>query len=200
MAKPFQLPLMPRRTIWSVSDLTGRIRDLLAGEFSGVFVEGEVSNAHAAQSGHLYFTLKDARSQIRCVCFRTQLIRMKFRPEDGLHVTVRGSISVYEQRGEYQIYVEHVEPVGLGALQLAFEQLKKRLDSEGLFDPERKKPLPMLPERVGLITSPHGAAVRYVGRRVPRRFPNLHLRVYPVRVQGEGAPGEIVAAIKYFNR
>src|SRR5580692_473281 len=157
MAKPFQLPLMPRRTIWSVSDLTSRIRDVLAGEFTDVFVEGEVSNAHAAQSGHLYFTLKDNNAQIRCVCFRTQLARLKFRPEDGLHVTVRGSISVYESRGEYQFYVEHVEPVGLGALQLAFDQLKKRLDAEGLFDPARKKPLPVLPQCVGLVTSPSGA-------------------------------------------
>ena len=200
MAKPFQLPLMPRRTIWSVSDLTGRIRDLLAGEFTDVFVEGEVSNAHAAQSGHLYFTLKDNQAQIRCVCFRTQLARLKFRPEDGLHVTVRGSISVYEARGEYQFYVEHVEPVGLGALQLAFEQLKKRLDAEGLFDPERKKPLPVLPQCVGLITSPRGAAVRDIVHILQRRFPNLHIVLYPVRVQGEGAAGEIVQAIRYFDR
>jgi exodeoxyribonuclease VII large subunit len=200
MAKPFQLPLMPRRTIWSVSDLTGRIRDLLAGEFTDVFVEGEVSNAHAAQSGHLYFTLKDNNAQIRCVCFRTQLARLKFRPEDGLHVTVRGSISVYEARGEYQFYVEHVEPVGLGALQLAFEQLKKRLEAEGIFDPERKKSLPVLPQCVGLITSPRGAAVRDIVQILQRRFPNLHVVVYPVRVQGEGAAGEIVQAIRYFDR
>src|SRR6202166_3227323 len=199
----FQLPLtpalMPRRVIWSVSDLTARIRDLMGREFTDIFVEGEVSNAHAAQSGHLYFTLKDARAQIRCVCFRNQLLRLKFRPEDGLHVTVRGSISVYETRGEYQIYVEHVEPVGLGALQLAFEQLKKRLEAEGLFDLERKKPLPMLPRRVGLVTSPRGAAVRDVVRILRRRFPNLHVIVYPVLVQGEGAAAEIVEAIKYFN-
>ena len=200
MVKQFQLPLMPRRTIWSVTDLTARIRDLLAGEFTDVFVEGEVSNAHAAQSGHLYFTLKDTHAQIRCVCFRTQLARLKFRPEDGLHVTVRGSISVYESRGEYQFYVEHVEPVGLGALQLAFEQLKKRLDAEGLFDPERKKPLPALPRCVGLITSPRGAAVRDIVHILQRRFPNLHIVLYPVRVQGEGAAGEIVQAIRYFDR
>jgi exodeoxyribonuclease VII large subunit len=200
MVKQFQLPLMPRRTIWSVTDLTARIRDLLAGEFTDVFVEGEVSNAHAAQSGHLYFTLKDTHAQIRCVCFRTQLARLKFRPEDGLHVTVRGSISVYESRGEYQFYVEHVEPVGLGALQLAFEQLKKRLDAEGLFDPERKKPLPALPRCVGLITSPSGAAVRDIVHILQRRFPNLHIVLYPVRVQGEGAAGEIVQAIRYFDR
>src|SRR5580704_1447707 len=200
MAKPFQLPLMPRRTIWSVSDLTGRIRDLLAGEFTDVFVEGEVSNAHAAQSGHLYFTLKDNNAQIRCVCFRTQLARLKFRPEDGLHVTVRGSISVYEARGEYQFYVEHVEPVGLVALQLAFEQLKKRLEAEGIFDPERKKSLPVLPQCVGLITSPSGAAVRDIVQILQRRFPNLHVVLYPVRVQGEGAAGEIVQALRYFDR
>src|SRR2546430_3353021 len=200
MAKPFQLPLMPRRTIWSVSDLTGRIRDLLAGEFTDVFVEGEVSNAHAAQSGHLYFTLKDNHAQIRCVCFRTQLARLKFRPEDGLHVTVRGSISVYESRGEYQFYVEHVEPVGLGALQLAFEQLKKRLQAEGLFSADRKKPLPLLPSRIGLITSPSGAAVRDVVRILRRRFPNVHLTVFPVRVQGEGSAEEIVRALRFFNQ
>jgi exodeoxyribonuclease VII large subunit len=197
---PFQLPLMPQRRIWSVSDLTARIRDLLAGEFTDLWVEGEVSNAHAAQSGHLYFTLKDARAQIRCVCFRNQLLRLKFRPEDGLHVTVRGSVSVYEARGEYQIYVEHVEPVGLGALQLAFEQLKKRLEAEGLFDPARKRPLPMLPRAIGLITSPRGAAVRDVVRILRRRFPGLHLILYPVRVQGEGAAQEIAEAIRYFDR
>jgi len=197
---PFQLPLMPERRIWSVSDLTARIRDLLAGEFTDVSVEGEVSNAHAAQSGHLYFTLKDARAQVRCVCFRTQLQRLKFRPEDGLHVTVRGSVSVYEARGEYQIYVEHVEPVGLGALQLAFDQLKKRLEADGLFDPARKKPLPMLPRSIGLVTSPRGAAVRDVVRILRRRFANLHVITYPVRVQGEGAASEIAEAIKYFNR
>jgi exodeoxyribonuclease VII large subunit len=195
----FQLNLAPERKVWSVSELTGRIRDLLAAEFPDIWVEGEVSNCHEAQSGHLYFTLKDARAQARCVCFRTQVRLLKFRPEDGLHVTVRGSVSVYEQRGEYQIYVEHIEPVGLGALQIAFEQLKKRLAAEGLFDPARKKPLPVLPRRIGLVTSPRGAAVRDVVRILRRRFPNVHLILYPVRVQGEGAAGDIVGAIKYFN-
>lgn len=196
----FQLNLAPERKVWSVSELTERIRDLFAAEFADVWVEGEISNCHQAQSGHLYFTLKDARAQVRCICFRNQVRLLKFRPEDGLHVTVRGSVSVYEPRGEYQIYVEYVEPVGLGALQLAFEQLKKRLEAEGLFDPERKKPLPVLPRRIGLVTSPRGAAVRDVVRILRRRFPNLHVMLYPVRVQGEGAAEDIVEAIQFFNR
>src|SRR5258706_13554357 len=127
-------------------------------------------------------------------------MRLKFRPEDGVKLIVRGSISVYEPRGEYQIYVEHIEPSGVGALQLAFEQLKKRLEAEGLFDEARKKPLPMLPRRIGVVTSPKGAAVRDILRILRRRFPNLHLIVYPVRVQGDGAAEDIVAALKYFNR
>ncbi len=137
---------------------------------------------------------------MKCVCFRSQAMRLKFRPEDGLKLIVRGSISVYEPRGEYQIYVEHIEPAGLGALQLAFEQLKKRLEAEGLFDEARKKPLPMLPRRIGVVTSPTGAAVRDIVRILRRRFPGLHLIVYPVRVQGDGAAEEIVAALNYFNR
>ncbi len=195
-----QFSLIPERKVWTVSQLTARIRELLSQQFTDIWVEGEISNAHLAQSGHLYFTLKDESAQIRCVCFKQQLRLLKFRPEDGLHVTVRGSISVYDARGEYQIYVENVEPVGLGALQLAFDQLKKRLEAEGLFDPARKKPLPLLPSRIGLITSPRGAAVRDVVRILRRRFHNVHLTLYPVRVQGEGAAGEIVRALQYFNR
>ncbi len=196
----FPLNLVPERRVWSVSELTGRIRDLLESEFHDLWVEGEVSNCREAQSGHLYFTLKDARAQVRCVCFRNQLRLLKFRPEDGLHVTVRGSVSVFEQRGEYQIYVEHIEPVGLGALQLAFEQLKQRLEVEGLFDPARKKPLPILPQRIGLVTSPMGAAVGDILRILRRRFPNVHVILYPARVQGEGAADDIVQAIRFFNR
>src|ERR1700676_5230316 len=192
--------LAPERRILSVSELTGKIRDLLAKNFTDILVQGEISNCHEAQSGHVYFTLKDDRAQIRCVCFKNQLRTMKFRPEDGLHVTVRGSISVYETRGEYQIYVEHIEPVGLGALQLAFDQLKKRLEAEGLFSAERKKPLPILPSRIGLITSPRGAAVRDVVGILRRRFHNRHLPPYPVRVQGDGAAPEIVRAIQFFQR
>jgi exodeoxyribonuclease VII large subunit len=196
----FTLNLAPERRIWTVSEITARIRDLLEGQFSAVWVEGEISNCRGAQSGHLYFTLKDEKAQMRCVCFRNQVRLLKFRPEDGLHVTVRGSLSVYEQRGEYQLYVEHIEPVGLGALQLAFEQLKACLEKEGLFDPARKRPLPVLPRCIGLVTSPTGAAVRDILRVLRRRFPNVHVILYPVKVQGEGAAGEIVEAIRHFNR
>ncbi len=195
-----QFNLQPTRRVLTVSELTARIRDLLSKNFTDIWVEGEISNCREAQSGHIYFTLKDDRAQVRCVFFKQQQRGIKFRPEDGLHVNVRGSISVYEARGEYQIYVENIEPVGLGALQLAFEQLKKRLEAEGLFAAERKKPLPLLPSRIGLITSPRGAAVRDVVRILRRRFPNVHLTVYPVRVQGEGAAEEIVKALKFFNQ
>jgi exodeoxyribonuclease VII large subunit len=192
--------LQPERRIYSVSDLTARIRDLLAKNFTDISVQGELSNCREAQSGHCYFTLKDERAQLRCVLFKQQRRGMKFRPEDGIKVTVRGSISVYEARGEYQIYVESLEPLGRGALQLAFEQLKKRLETEGLFDASRKKPLPLLPSRIGVITSPTGAAVRDVVRILTRRFPNVHLTVYPVRVQGEDAAGDIVKALSYFEK
>lgn len=195
-----QFNLQPTRQVLTVSELTARIRDLLVKSLFDLWVQGEISNCHEAQSGHSYFTLKDERAQIRCVLFKQQQRGIKFRPEDGLHVTVRGSISVYEARGEYQLYVENIEPVGLGALQLAFEQLKKRLEAEGLFDPEKKKPLPRLPSRIGLITSPSGAAVRDIVRILRRRFPNVHLTLFPVSVQGEGAPEEIVKALKFFNQ
>ena len=195
-----QFNLQPERRIFTVSDLTARIRDLLARNFTDIIVQGEVSNCRPAASGHIYFTLKDDRAQIRCVLFKQQQRGMKFRPEDGLKVSVRGSISVYEARGEYQVYVESLEPLGRGALQLAFEQLKKKLEAEGLFDLGRKKPLPVLPSRIGLITSPTGAAVRDVVRILRRRFPNVHLTLYPVLVQGEGAASQIIEALGYFSR
>jgi exodeoxyribonuclease VII large subunit len=192
--------LQPERRSLTVSELTARIRDLLARNFIDVLVEGEISNCREAQSGHIYFTLKDQKAQVKCVWFRQQMRGIKFRPEDGLKVTVRGSIGVYEQRGEYQIYVETMDPAGRGALQLAFEQLKRKLESEGLFDPAHKKALPRLPSRIGLITSPKGAAVRDVIRILRRRFPNVHVLLVPVRVQGEGAAGEIARAVRFFNQ
>jgi len=196
----FTFNLAPERKTWTVTELTARIRDLLAGEFTGIRVEGEISNCKQAQSKHIYFTLKDAKAQIRCACFYNHARLLKFRPEDGLHVTVRGSISVYEARGEYQIYVEQIEPIGLGALQLAFEQLKKKLAAEGLFDESRKKPLPVLPQRIGIITSPSGAALRDFLRILKKRFPGAHVVIFPVRVQGDDAKKDIVEALKYLNR
>src|ERR1700675_1360125 len=195
-----QFNLMPERRAFTVSELTARIRDLFARNFTDIWVTGEISNCHEAQSGHIYCTLKDERSQVKCVCFKNQLRTMKFRPEDGLHVTVRGSISVYEPRGEYQIYVMNIEPVGLGALQLAFEQLKKKLSGEGLFNDARKKLLPVLPRCIGVVTSPKGAAIRDILRVLKRRFPNVHVTLFPVKVQGDGAAEEIVQAVRYFNR
>jgi exodeoxyribonuclease VII large subunit len=192
--------LQPEKRIYTVSDLTARIRDLLAKNFTDISVQGEISNCRSATSGHYYFTLKDERAQVKCVLFKSQTRGMKFRPGDGLKMVVRGSLSVYEGRGEYQIYVETLEPIGRGALQLAFEQLKRRLEADGLFDGARKKPLPLLPNRIGLITSRSGAAVRDVVRILTRRFPNVHLTLYPVRVQGEGAALEIVEALRYFQK
>ena len=192
--------LQPERRSLTVSELTARIRDLLARNFVDVLVQGEISNCREAQSGHIYFTLKDEKAQVKCVWFRQQMRGVRFRPEDGLQVTVRGSIGVYEQRGEYQIYVETMDPAGRGALQLAFEQLKRKLESEGLFDAGHKKALPRLPSRIGLVTSPKGAAVRDVIRILRRRFPNVHILLMPVRVQGEGAAGEIARALRLFNQ
>ena len=192
--------LMPERRVWKVSELNARICELLEGTLPDLWLEGEVSNYRPAQSGHLYFTLKDAQSQIRCVCFRDQARGLKFRPQDGLSVTVRGALSVYEPRGEYQIYVSYIEPVGAGALQVAFEQLKKRLADEGLFGEDRKKPLPVLPRCIGVVTSPTGAAILDILRILKRRFSNAHVMLYPVQVQGDFAAREVAAALKYFNR
>jgi exodeoxyribonuclease VII large subunit len=200
MSQASLFDLQPARRVWKVSEITSQIAALLEGAFEDVWIEGEVSNYRPAQSGHLYFTLKDSRSQIRCICFRDQARMLKFRPDDGLHVTVRGSLGVYEPRGEYQIYVSHIEPVGAGALQLAFEQLKKKLQDEGLFDASRKKPLPVLPCCIGVVTSPTGAAVRDILRVLKRRFANAHVQIFPVKVQGDGAAAEIAAAIRHFNR
>jgi exodeoxyribonuclease VII large subunit len=200
MSQASLFDLQPARRVWKVSELTGQIAAILEGSFEQVWIEGEVSNYRPAQSGHLYFTLKDSRSQIRCVCFRDQARMLKFRPEDGLQVTMRGSLGVYEPRGEYQIYVSHIEPVGAGALQLAFEQLKKKLQEEGLFEQSRKQPLPLLPCCIGVVTSPAGAAIRDILRVLKRRFANARVQIFPVKVQGDGAAGEIAAAIRYFNR
>ncbi len=189
-----------QRKIYSVSELSQQIRGLLEKGFPDVWVTGEISNFKAAGSGHFYFTLKDSTAQVRAVCFRSQARYLKFKPQDGLSVIVRGRLSVYEARGEYQLYVEYLEPAGLGALQLAFEQLKQKLAAEGLFDPSRKRPLPLLPRAVGIVTSPTGAVIRDILRILRRRFRNLRVVVYPAKVQGEGAAAEIAEGIRTLNR
>ena len=190
----------PLRKIYTVSELTEEIRATVEEQFPDVWVTGEISNYRSAGSGHCYFTLKDTNAQLRAVCFRNQARYLKFKPEDGLSVIARGQLSVYEARGEYQLIVELLEPAGLGALQLALEQLKTRLAAEGLFEASRKKPLPILPRTVGIVTSPAGAVIRDMLRVLRRRFRNLNVVLYPVRVQGDGAAEEIVDGIECLNR
>lgn len=183
----------------SVSELTGKIRDSLEKNFATVWVEGEISNFRRHSSGHWYFTLKDEFAQLRAACYRSSNQRIRFRPEDGLQVRARGRLSVYEQKGEYQLVVETLEPVGAGALQLAFEQTKARLQAEGLFAPELKRPIPVFPRRVGVVTSPTGAALRDIINVISRRTRTVHLLFTPARVQGEGASHEVVRAIRFLN-
>ena len=183
----------------SVSDLTASIRGTLEKSFASVWVEGEISNFRPHTSGHWYFTLKDEFAQLRAACYRSSNQRIRFRPEDGLQVRVRGRVSVYEQKGEYQLIVETLEPVGAGALQLAFEQTKKRLQAEGLFATELKRAIPYFPRRIGVVTSSSGAAIRDIINVVSRRTRTVHLLFAPARVQGEGASHEIVRAIRFLN-
>ena len=192
--------LAPTRTIYSVGELNANIRDLLENELMNVWVEGEISNARVWNTGHMYFTLKDSGSQIKAVMFRSALRYLKFKAEDGLKVVARGKVSVYDPKGEYQILCEHLEPKGLGALQQAFEQLKQKLQAEGLFDASRKRPLPALPRRIGIVTSLDGAALRDIVRVLRRRYPNAHLVLSPTRVQGEGAGREVAHAIRKIER
>ena len=187
------------RRVWPVRELVAQVRELVEQEHGDVWVEGEISNFRPAPSGHVYFTLKDADAQLPIVLFRRQAMLLRFRPEDGLHVLVRGRVSIYEQRGQLQMVAETMEPVGAGSLQLAFEQLKQRLKAEGLFDAERKKPLPMFPRTVGIVTSPTGAVIQDFLNIVSRRHSGLNVLLYPVSVQGESAPGEIEAALAEFN-
>jgi len=186
--------------VYSVTELTVEIRELLEDRFGFVWVEGEISNVRTPSSGHCYMALKDENTQIRTVLFRTVFRTLKFRPEDGMKVIAQGRIGVYEPRGEYQLVLDYLEPLGVGALALAFEQLKMKLSAEGLFREEIKRPLPFLPARVAVITSPTGAAVRDFLRVIHRRFANIEVTVVPVRVQGELAAREIVAGLEIVNR
>jgi exodeoxyribonuclease VII large subunit len=188
------------RTILTVSDLTERLKIVLEETFYDIWVEGEISNLRTPTSGHTYLTLKDERSQLRAVLFKMQRRYLRFEPKDGMQVLARGRISLYEPRGEYQLAIDYMEPKGVGALQIAFEQLKERLARDGLFDPAHKKPLPALPRCIGIVTSPTGAAIRDILQILQRRFANLHVCIYPVRVQGDGAADEIVRGIEALNR
>jgi exodeoxyribonuclease VII large subunit len=190
----------PPRRVLSVTQLTTAIRDQLESEFFAVWVEGELSNCKVWNTGHLYFTLKDDRSQLKGIMFRAQLRYLKFKPADGLHVIARGRISVYEPKGEYQLTCEHLEPKGFGALQLAYEQLKKRLQAEGLFDEARKRPLPALPRRIGIVTSLDGAAIRDMLKVLGRRYRNAQIVIRSTRVQGDGAALDIAQAIRAISR
>jgi exodeoxyribonuclease VII large subunit len=189
----------PERRVWTVRALVSAVRSHIEREYSDCWVEGEISNLRIPDSGHLYFTLKEESAQIRVVMFRSPAKLLRFRPENGLQVTVRGRITVYEDRGELQISAEFMEPKGAGALQLAFEQLKARLQAEGLFEASRKKPIPPLPQRIGIITSPQGAALRDILNILARRHHSANVLIYPAQVQGDAAPGEVMAGLRHFQ-
>jgi exodeoxyribonuclease VII large subunit len=189
----------PQRVLYTVSELTQRLRVLLEAEFADIWVAGEISGVKLASSGHYYFTLKDEEAQLQCVCFRSSARLLKFKPQDGIAVVARGRLDVFEGRGQYQLLVETLEPRGYGALQLAFEQLRNKLAAEGLFDAARKRPLPRIPWRLGIVTSPDGAVIRDMLNILERRFPGLHIRIYPALVQGEGSCESVCRAIRYFS-
>jgi len=193
----FQAPL---RKVYPVRELVAAVRIQVERAFTDVYVEGEISNYRPAESGHLYFTLKDGSAQLRVVMWRTQGRLLRFRPENGMQVIARGRITVYDERGDLQFQAEHLEPKGTGALQIAFEQLKAKLAAEGLFDQARKKPVPVLPRRIGLVTSPRGAAVQDILNILRRRHESVNVLIYPAQVQGEVAAAEVSAGVRYFNR
>jgi exodeoxyribonuclease VII large subunit len=190
----------PERRVWTVRGLVAAVRTLVEREYSDAWVEGEISNFRAPDSGHLYFTLKDGSSQIRAVMFRSAARLLRFRPTDGMQVVVRGRVTIYEDRGELQIAVEHIEPKGAGGLQVAFEQLKAKLEAEGLFAAERKKAIPTLPSRIGIVTSPQAAALRDILNILLRRHHTANVMIYPAQVQGEAAAAEVAGGVWYFNR
>src|SRR6202051_3540520 len=190
----------PERRIWTVRDLVAAVRTHIEREYGDTWVEGEISNFRAQDSGHLYFTLKDQNSQIRAVMFRSQARLLRFRPENGMQIVLRGRVTIYEDRGEMQISAEYLEPKGAGALLVAFEQLKAKLEAEGLFDAARKKPIPTLPRRIGIVTSPQAAALRDILNVLRRRHDTAGILIFPAQVQGEAAALEVTAGIRYFNK
>jgi exodeoxyribonuclease VII large subunit len=190
----------PDRRVWKVRDLVAAVRTHIEREYSDAWVEGEISNFRAPESGHLYFTLKDGNAQIRVVMFRSSARLLRFRPADGLQVVVRGRITIYEDRGELQISAEYIEPKGAGSLQLAFEQLKAKLEAEGLFAAEQKKPIPTLPSRIGIVTSPQAAALRDILNILQRRHHSVNVLIFPAQVQGDAAAFEVTSGVRYFNK
>jgi len=190
----------PERRVWKVRDLVAAVRSHIEREYSDAWVEGEISNFRAPDSGHLYFTLKDGNAQIKAVVFRSSARLLRFRPADGLQVIVRGRVTVYEDRGELQISAEYIEPKGAGSLQLAFEQLKSKLEAEGLFAAEQKKAIPSLPSRIGIVTSAQAAALRDILNVLQRRHHSVNVLIYPAQVQGDAASAEVAAGIRYFNQ
>ena len=190
----------PERRLWKVRDLVAAVRGHIEREYSDAWVEGEISNFRAPDSGHLYFTLKDGNAQVRVVMFRSAARLLRFRPADGLQVVVRGKVTVYEDRGELQISAEYIEPKGAGSLQLAFEQLKTKLEAEGLFASARKKPIPTLPSRIGVVTSTQAAALRDILNVLQRRHHSVNILIYPAQVQGDAAAHEVAAGIRFFSQ
>jgi exodeoxyribonuclease VII large subunit len=188
------------RKVWTPRELVASLRTAIEQGFGDVWLQGEISNFRPADSGHLYFTIKDDSAQLRVVMFRLKAQLLRFRPENGMQVVARGRVSLYEQRGELQLMAEYLEPQGAGALQVAFEQLKAKLAAEGLFDQERKKPLPLLPRRIGVVTSPRGAAIQDILNILRRRHESVAILIYPAQVQGNDAAAEVSAGIKLFNR
>src|SRR6266852_7892935 len=192
----FRFAEAPARRIWRVSDLVSAVRATVEHGYTDIWVEGEISNLRVADSGHMYFVLKDGNALLRVVMFRMQARLLRFKPGDGMQVIARGRVTIYEQRGELQLSAEFLEPLGAGALQLAFEQLKAKLAQEGLFDPASKKPIPLLPRKIGIVTSPRGAALHDMLNVLSRRHESVGILIYPAQVQGESAAAECAAGVK----
>jgi exodeoxyribonuclease VII large subunit len=190
----------PERRVWTVRGLVAAVRAHVEREYADAWVEGEISNFRAPDSGHLYFTLKDGNAQIRVVMFSSKARLLRFRPTDGMHVVVRGRVTIYEDRGELQISAGYIEPKGAGGLQVAFEQLKAKLEAEGLFAAERKKAIPTLPSRIGIVTSPQAAALRDILNILQRRHHTANVVIYPAQVQGDSAAAEVASGVRYFNQ
>ncbi len=195
-----EFPFLTSRKVFSVSELTSALSELMEAHFGAIFIEGEITNLREPSSGHLYFTLKDSQAQLRGVVFRRQRILFDFAPEEGMQVTCRGRLTIYQPRGDLQLIIDWMEPSGRGANRIALEKLKRKLASEGLFDEERKKPLPALPQTIGIVTSPTGAAIRDILNIITKKKTKVSILLYPARVQGEQAPHEIAEGIAFFNR